>query len=37
MYDAMWQLRTDALATLAFFAMACLHMHVVLFDALSLC
>jgi len=36
MYDAMWQLCTDAMATLAFFAEACLHLHVVLFDALSL-
>jgi len=35
-YDAMWQLCTDAMATLAFFAEACLYMHVVLFDALSL-
>jgi len=36
MYDAMWQLCTDAMATLAISAEACLHMHVALFDALSL-
>jgi len=36
MYDSMWQLCTDAMVTLALFADACLHMHVVLFDALSL-
>ena len=36
MYDAMWPLCTDAMATSACFAEACLHMYVVLFDALSL-
>jgi len=30
MYDAMWPLGTDAMATSAFFAEACLHMYVVL-------
>jgi len=36
MYDSMWQLCTDAMVTLAVSADACLHMHVVLFYALSL-
>jgi len=36
MYDAVWQLCTDALATSAFSAEACRHMHVALFGALSL-
>jgi len=36
MYDSIWQLCTDVMVTFAFFADACLHMHVVLFDALSL-
>jgi len=35
-YDSMWQLGTDAMVTLASIADACLHMRVVLFDALSL-
>jgi len=35
MYDAVWQLCTDAMATLAFSGEVCLHVHVLL-DALSL-
>jgi len=34
--DTMWQLRTDAMATLAFSGEVCLHVHVLLSDALSL-
>jgi len=36
MYHAMWQLCTDAMATLAFSGEVCLHVHVLLSDALSL-
>ena len=36
MYDAVWQLRTDAMATLAFSGEVCLHVHVLLSDTLSL-
>jgi len=36
MYDAMWQLCTDAMAALAFSVEVCLHVHVLLSDALSL-
>jgi len=36
MYDSTWQLCTDTMVTLAFFAGACLRMHVVLIEALSL-
>jgi len=36
MYDAMWQFCTHAMATLASSAEASLHVHVLLFDALSL-
>ena len=36
MYDAVWQLCTDAMATLAFSGEVCLHVHVLLSDALSL-
>ena len=35
-YEAMWQLCTDAMAILAFSAEACLLMHMALFDPLSL-
>ena len=36
MYDAMGQLRTDAMATLAVSGEVCSHVHVLLSDALSL-
>jgi len=36
MSDAMWQLCTDAMATLAFSGDVCLHVHELLSDALSL-
>ena len=36
MYDALWQLRTDAMATLACSGEVCLHVHVLLSDVLSL-
>ena len=32
MYDAVWQLCTDAMATLAFSGEVCLHVHVLLSD-----
>ena len=35
-YDAIWQLCTDAMATLAFSGEVCLHVHVLLSGALSL-
>jgi len=35
-YDTMWQLRTDSMATLAFSGEVCLHVHMLLFYALSL-
>jgi len=35
-YNSMWQLCTDAMVTCAFFADACLRVHVVLFDTRSL-
>jgi len=36
MYDAMWHLCTDAMATLAFSGEVCRHVHVLLSGALSL-
>jgi len=36
MYDAVWHLCSDAMATLAFSGEVCLHVHVLLSDALSL-
>jgi len=36
MHDAVWQLRTDAMATLAFSGEVYLHMHVLLSDVLTL-
>jgi len=36
MYDAVWQLCTDAMASLAFSGEVCLHVHVLLSDAPSL-
>jgi len=36
MYNAMWQLCTDAMATSAFSGEVCIHAHVLLPDALSL-
>jgi len=35
-YDAVWQLCTNAMATLAFSGEVCLHVHVLLADAMSL-
>jgi len=36
MYDSMWQLCTDAMATLTVYEEVCLQLHVLLSDALSL-